>query len=179
MRGCLSLRSPQRSTCSLAAHVNEHLRTMRGRWQVSWIKFCDTCLPAVKHHCAAGRQPNTGGRELRQWPGLACTTPGSARVDVSPSSSSLLAAILRRMRRMILPAGQCRATQTDLCVLRQPPQACAMATEQSGLAERAAVCVGLAAGCNSWRGGQDGHVPPATASSAHQTASWAGRAPSG
>ena len=34
---------------------------------------------------------------------MACTTPGSARVDVSPSSSSFLTAILRRMRLMILP----------------------------------------------------------------------------
>ena len=34
---------------------------------------------------------------------MACTTPGSARVDVSPSSLSFLTAILRRMRLMILP----------------------------------------------------------------------------
>src|SRR5690554_8193824 len=31
------------------------------------------------------------------------TTPGSAKVDVSPKPSISLAAILRRMRRMILP----------------------------------------------------------------------------
>ena len=34
---------------------------------------------------------------------MACTTLGSARVDTSPSSLSALTAILRRMRRMILP----------------------------------------------------------------------------
>ncbi|KMQ53429.1 hypothetical protein ACS96_28575 [Pseudomonas aeruginosa] len=32
-----------------------------------------------------------------------CTTPGSARVEVSPRLSSSLQAILRRIRRMILP----------------------------------------------------------------------------
>ncbi len=31
------------------------------------------------------------------------TTPGSASVEMSPSASCSLAAILRRMRRMILP----------------------------------------------------------------------------
>ena len=34
---------------------------------------------------------------------MAFTTLGSARVDTSPSSLSALTAILRRMRRMILP----------------------------------------------------------------------------
>ena len=34
---------------------------------------------------------------------MAGTTLGSARVDTSPSSLSALTAILRRMRRMILP----------------------------------------------------------------------------
>ena len=34
---------------------------------------------------------------------MPCTMLGSASVDVSPSSSSFLTAILRRMRRMILP----------------------------------------------------------------------------
>lgn len=41
----------------------------------------------------------TGGRESNN----ACTTPGSARVEISPSCPSSRAAIFRKMRRMIFP----------------------------------------------------------------------------
>lgn len=52
---------------------------------------------------AAGRRDGCVGQRLTRLSINPCTTPGSARVEVSPRLSSSLQAILRRIRRMILP----------------------------------------------------------------------------
>src|SRR6185312_15591953 len=56
-------------------------------------------------HAPLGQPGHPGGRHCypTRFSTRSVTTPGSAKVDVSPRLSVSFAAILRRIRRMILP----------------------------------------------------------------------------
>ena len=71
------------------------------RYDTGWVLH-RLCLAFILSETAAQPQ-GRAGTHLPRNSMMPCTMPGSARVDVSPSSSSFLTAILRRMRLMILP----------------------------------------------------------------------------